>query len=217
MDSLIRALRESGIENILENEPMSRHTTMRVGGPADAVAFPSSKEQIAQALALAEKEGVARLILGAGSNVIFKDKGFRGLVIILGENFSRINVQGRIITAQAGAKLSALSTAAMRAGLSGLEFAHGIPGSVGGGVAMNAGAYAGELKDALSRVEAYSNKGFEIITVEDMQMGYRTSRALKEDLTVLSATFALGDGEPADIAARMSHLDKKRRDKQPLN
>ena len=133
-------------EQILVNEPMA---TMRVGGPADVLFLPDSIEEVAKALAWAGELGVPALLMGNGSNLIVRDGGVRGLVISLGERFSRIRVQGEELTAQAGASLKRVAAAAQEAGLSGLEFAAGIPGTLGGGVAMNAGAYGGQVSDVL--------------------------------------------------------------------
>lgn len=202
---------------ILEREPMKDHTTFRVGGPADVCFFPKSAEEIRRATAAARKLGAPCMVMGNGSNLIVRDGGIRGLVVILGDGFSDIRVEGTRIFCQAGAPLSRLAAAALDNSLTGLEFASGIPGTLGGGAAMNAGAYGGQLSDVL--VSAEILVGGEIVTYskEQMEMGYRTTRPLREGSIVLSAEFELRRGERETIAAAMRDLNARRRDKQPLN
>ena len=143
MQHLLNTLRKLAPDRVLENAPMSRYTTFRVGGPADVLFFPASVEELQEALAAAKAKGIPVCLIGNGSNLIVRDGGIRGLVIALGEPFSELRVEGQQIWAQAGARLSAVAAAAQRAGLTGMEFASGIPGTLGGGCAMNAGAYGG--------------------------------------------------------------------------
>ena len=204
-------------DQILENEPMSRHTTFRVGGPADVMFLPESEEQLMVALQAAKTAGVRAVVIGNGSNLVVKDGGIRGLVIVLGEGMAAVARVENIITAWAGASLARVSAYAQASGLSGLEFASGIPGTLGGGCAMNAGAYGGQLSDVLIDAEVLLDGEIHTLTREELQMGYRTSLPLREGGIVLSARFALTPDDPEAIAGRMRDLNARRRDKQPLN
>ena len=204
-------------EQILVNEPMAKHTTMRVGGPADVLFLPDSIEEVAKALAWAGELGVPALLMGNGSNLIVRDGGVRGLVISLGERFSRIRVQGEELTAQAGASLKRVAAAAQEAGLSGLEFAAGIPGTLGGGVAMNAGAYGGQVSDVLVDAQVLLDGEAVTLTRAEMEMGYRSTVPLKRGLPVLSARFRLTRDDPEAIAERARRFNALRREKQPLS
>ena len=195
---------------------MSAHTTFRVGGPADVLFMPSSPKQLVSAMELAKGHGVPCLVIGNGSNLLVKDGGIRGLVIEVGENMAAVRVEGNTLLAQAGVKLSALSRAALSASLTGLEFASGIPGSLGGAVAMNAGAYGGEMVQVLTRAEVYASGRRMTLTRDELQMGYRTSRVLTEGMVVLSAELTLKKGDPEAIQATMNELNRRRREKQPL-
>lgn len=217
MHKLIEQLRTLGADRVLENEPMSRHTTFRVGGPADLMFLPASSEELCAALRMASENGVAVQVLGNGSNLIVRDRGIRGLTIVLGEHYSDIRVEGNRLYAQAGALLSRVSMAAMEAGLSGLEFASGIPGTLGGGCAMNAGAYGGQISDVLETADVLLGGEVRTLTRAEMQMGYRTTLPLREGGVVLGACFELKQDDPAEIHARMKELNARRRDKQPLN
>ncbi len=218
MSQLIEALSAiAGSHQILENEPMSRHTTFRVGGPADVLFLPESEEQLLQALSIAREAGVPCFVIGNGSNLVVKDGGIRGLVIALGEGMAAIARAGETLTTWAGASLARVSAYAQASGLSGLEFASGIPGTLGGGCAMNAGAYGGQLSDVLVDTRVLLDGEVCTLTVEEMQMGYRTSLPLRRGGIVISARFALTPDDPEAIAARMRELNARRRDKQPLN
>lgn len=207
----------AGSHQILENEPMSRHTTFRVGGPADVLFLPESEDQLLRALAIAREAGAPCIVLGNGSNLVVRDGGIRGLVIVLGEGMAAIVRAGDTLTAWAGASLARVSAYAQASGLSGLEFASGIPGTLGGGCAMNAGAYGGQLSDALVDARVLLDGEVKTLTVDEMQMGYRTSLPLREGGIVISARFALMPDDPEAIAGRMRELNARRRDKQPLN
>jgi len=217
MQKLASFLRALNAGRILENEPMSRHTTFRVGGNADLMFFPNSTEAILDALRLSREAGIAAMVIGNGSNLIVGDKGIRGLVIVLGENYARVSVDGNFVTAQAGAMLSRVSAAAQENALSGLEFASGIPGTLGGGCAMNAGAYGGELKDVLLWADVLLDGEVKRLSVSEMEMGYRTTLPLRRGGVVLQACFELRQDDPALILERMKELNARRRDKQPLN
>jgi len=204
-------------DQILTNEPMHRHTTFRVGGPADVMFFPESGEQAALAIRIANEENIPVMVIGNGSNVIVKDGGIRGLVIVLGERFSDISLDGNIITAQAGVSLAKLASFAHANSLTGLEFASGIPGALGGGAAMNAGAYGGQLSDVLLDAQVLMNGEIVTLNREEMQMGYRSTRPLREGGIILSARFELVPGDKTLIGGTMKDLNARRRDKQPLN
>ena len=218
MNHLIESLSAiAGSHQILEKEPMSRHTTFRVGGPADVLFLPESEEQLIRALALADEAGVPCVVIGNGSNLVVRDGGIRGLVIALGEGMAAIARTGDTLTALAGASLARVAAYAQASGLAGLEFASGIPGTLGGGCAMNAGAYGGQLSDVLIDARVLLEGTVRTLTVNQMQMGYRTSLPLREGGIVISARFALTPDDPEAIAERMRALNARRRDKQPLN
>lgn len=202
---------------LLRDEPMSRHTTFRIGGPADMMFFPAMEQQIALAIRLALDYHIPYTVIGNGSNLIVRDGGVIGLVIALGERFSHISIENNVLTAEAGATLSKVATEAQRAGLSGLEFASGIPGTLGGGCAMNAGAYGGQLSDVLIDARVLIDGEIRTLMRDEMQMGYRTTLPLREGGIVLSARFRLQSGDPNAISERMRELNARRREKQPLN
>lgn len=202
---------------LYQNEPMAARTTFRVGGPADALLEAASVEELCQALRVASASGVPVLVMGNGSNLIVRDGGIRGLVVVLGDAFSEVSVKGCSLHAQAGARLSRIAAVAQGRGLAGLEFASGIPGTVGGGAAMNAGAYGGCLSDVLTEALVLKNAEPVVFSKDDMEYGNRTSSALKNGHLVLTATFALTPDDPARIQARMDDFAQRRRDKQPLS
>lgn len=204
-------------DQLLRDEPMSRHTTFRVGGPADLLYFPKTAEQLVNALKAAQEAGVPAMVMGNGSNMIVRDGGIRGLVIVLGERFAEVSIDGEILTAQAGASMAKVAAAAQGASLAGLEFASGIPGSLGGGCAMNAGAYGGQLSDVLIDAQVCLDGEIRTLTKDELQMGYRTTLPLREGGVVLSARFKLTPDDGEAIMARMKELNARRRDKQPLN
>lgn len=204
-------------DQILEDEPMARHTTFRVGGPADVLFLPEGADQLIAALEAARSAGVPAHVIGNGSNLIVRDGGIRGLVIAIGEGMSEITRRGDTICAQAGAALAKVAAFAQAEGLAGLEFASGIPGTLGGGCAMNAGAYGGQLSDVLIDARVLLDGSVRTLSRDEMRMGYRTSLPLREGGIVLSARFALTPDAPEAIAGRMRDLNARRRDKQPLN
>lgn len=202
---------------VLENEPLARHTTFRVGGPADVLFLPESAEELRQAMELAREAGEECLVIGNGSNLLVRDGGVRGLVIKLAGPMSGVSVEGTAIRAQAGASLSQVSRAALQASLTGLEFASGIPGSLGGALAMNAGAYGGELSQVVREATALLDGEVRTLSREELAMGYRTSRLLREGGIVLSAVLDLKEGDASEIARTMDELNRRRREKQPLS
>ena len=196
---------------------MSGHTTFRIGGPADFFVTPSKAEEIRRIIELCRAEKVPYYVVGNGSNLLVGDKGYRGVIIQIYKNMNRISVAGEEISVQAGALLSKVAAAACEAELEGMEFASGIPGTMGGAVRMNAGAYGGEMKQVLKMAVVLTPEG-EIVTIpaEEMGMGYRTSIVSKMDYVVLEAVLSLKRGRKAEIRARMDELREKRVEKQPL-
>lgn len=206
-----------GIKNIKKSEPMKAHTSFKIGGPCDYFVSPETVEQVSALVKYCKTNNIPFFILGNGSNLLVSDEGFRGIVISIGENFSKYTVSGNIIQAMAGAKLVTISNAACKNSLSGLEFAAGIPGTVGGGIVMNAGAYGGEIKQVIKSALVMNSDG-ETFTLDNeaLELTYRNSRPAKEGLIVLSAEFELVQGNPDDISALMKDFNQRRRDKQPL-
>ena len=204
---------------VLEHEPMARHTTMRVGGPAEILFSPASEGELLFAVREAKRAGAPFRIIGNGSNLLVLDGGLPGLTIRLGEAFSKISVDGNRIRAQAGALLSRVAAAARDASLTGLEFASGIPGSAGGGMAMNAGAYGGQLSDVFEGCRALAPETgiISALSPAEMALGYRESAALSRGLIVTEAAFRLTAGDRSAIQAKMDDLSARRREKQPLN
>ena len=204
--------------NALVNEPMSEHTTLKLGGPADYLVFPRSAGEITALFAEAGAYNLPVTVIGHGSNLLVLDGGIRGLVICIGKNMRKITRKGNVITAQAGAMLGSVAMEAAEAGLSGLEFASGIPGTVGGGVTMNAGAYDGEMSQVVVRVKGVYPDGKTVrVPREDMDFGYRHSAVTAMNFIVTEAKFELQEGDPAAIRAKMSELNAKRAEKQPLD
>ena len=204
--------------NALVYAPMSEHTTLRLGGPADYLVFPRSAEEITAMFAEAGSYNLPVTVIGHGSNLLVLDGGIRGLVICVGKNMRKITKKGHTITAQAGAMLGSVAAEAAEAGLTGLEFASGIPGTVGGGVTMNAGAYDGEMAQVVTEVKGVYPGG-ETVTLsnEEMDFGYRHSAVTEKNLIVTEVTFTLREGDPAEIRAKMSELNARRAEKQPLD
>ncbi len=207
----------SGEENVLRDEPMKRHTTFRIGGPADYFVTVHSKEEIKEILLLCKKEQISYYILGNGSNLLVGDKGYRGVVIQICRQMNEIYTKGNKIYAQAGALLSKVAAEALANSLTGFEFASGIPGTLGGAVMMNAGAYGGEMKHVLESAEVLTPEGeFLTLSLEELKLGYRTSVIAENDYTVLSAVITLEKGNPDEIKAYMDDLKERRTTKQPL-
>ncbi len=209
-------LREPAI-GVQRHIPLDKYTTLRVGGPADYFAEPSSETELNALLNAAKEAGLPVLLMGKGSNLLVRDGGFRGLVIRLGGAFSRIEPWEGGLSAQAGALLSVLANEAAETSLTGLEFAQGIPGTVGGGVYMNAGAYGGELAQRVESVTVLDHGEVKRIPGSEMGFGYRHSRAMEEDWIVLGARFRLEKGDQERICAAMRDFAARRKEKQPLN
>ena len=206
---------------VLWDEPMKNHTSFKIGGPAAALCAPKDRQQLRELVGFVQREGVDSWYIGNGSNLLVSDKGLNGIAILLDSGFDgEIELDGTVLLAPAGKKLSAVCAAACAAGLTGLEFAYGIPGSVGGAVYMNAGAYGGEMKDRLLWVEYLAPTG-EIVRLEGEQMGlsYRHSRFMEEGMQgscIVRAAFGLQRGEKAAIQSEMDRILNQRRQKQPL-
>lgn len=206
---------------VLWDEPMKNHTSFKIGGPAAALCVPKDRQQLRELVGFVQREGVDSWYIGNGSNLLVSDKGLNGIAILLDSSFDgEIEVDGTVLLAPAGKKLSAVCAAACAAGLTGLEFAYGIPGSVGGAVYMNAGAYGGEMKDRLLWVEYLAPTG-EIVRLEQEQLSlsYRHSRFMEEGMQgscIVRAAFGLQRGEKAAIQSEMDRILNQRRQKQPL-
>ena len=209
----------AGEEAVLVDEPMSAHTTFRVGGPADVLVMPCSADVACQVVDLVREHGCALHIMGRGSNLLVADAGLRGVVVQIASNLSDINVcEGGVIVAEAGASNSKIAAVARDAGLAGYEFAAGIPGSVGGAAIMNAGAYDGEFKDVAIEVTCLDSEGDIVkLTPDQAEWGYRTSAIDRLGLIVLSVKLQLHPGDPSAIQARMDDLAARRQAKQPLD
>lgn len=204
-------------DKILYNEPMKNHTTFRVGGEVEYFLMPSSVEEIQAVINLLRECAIPFLAVGNGSNLLVGDGGLEGAVLHLGKKFSEIRVDGTRISAQAGALLSAIANRAAKETLTGLEFAAGIPGSLGGAITMNAGAYGGEMKQVAESVCVLTEDGqVQTISNEEMEFAYRHSIVPDRKLLVLSADFALKKGDAKAISETMQELSRRRREKQPL-
>lgn len=202
---------------VLMEEPLSKHTSFRIGGPAKRMAFPSAPEEMVLLCGYAEEQGLSPLVIGNGTNLLISDNGLDRLVISTRKMDVIEPVGEGVLRAGAGATLARLATVACDMGLDGLAFAHGIPGSVGGGVAMNAGAYGGEMKDVVSRVAVLFPDGIRYYHKEQMDFSYRHSLLSDHrEAIVLYAEFTLAKGEKGTIRAAMQDLMARRKDKQPL-
>lgn len=206
-----------GNEKIRINEPMNRHTTFRIGGPADYFLLPSSSEEVKGILEICKEESLQYFILGNGSNLLVSDEGYRGVIIQLYRNYGGLTVEGTEIRAGAGVLLSQIAAAARNESLTGFEFAGGIPGTLGGAVVMNAGAYGGELKDVLKEVVVMDREGnIFTVPVEKLAMGYRTSLVKTAGYLVLEVVISLKKGSQEEIRDTMKDLADRRISKQPL-
>nr|WP_296439857.1 UDP-N-acetylmuramate dehydrogenase [uncultured Acetatifactor sp.] len=204
-------------DNIHLQEPMAGHTTFRIGGPADCFVQLEDEEQLRKVRRYLGLAGVPFFVLGNGSNLLVDDAGYKGVVLQIGQKMSQITVQGCHIIAKAGATLRQVANAALEHGLTGLEFASGIPGTVGGGVVMNAGAYGGEMGQVVTQVCVVSKEG-ELMELDNdtMEFAYRNSVIRGSAFTVTQVTFCLERGDREAIRARMEELAARRREKQPL-
>ena len=198
------------------DENMSNHIHFKVGGPVDILLIPSKVSQVVETLKICKNENIPYFIIGNGSNLLVKDGGIRGVVIKL-SNLLFIEVKDNTIKASSGTLLEDVSKKAVENSLTGFEFACGIPGSVGGAVFMNAGAYDGEIKNVIKEAEVLDRDGnIMVLSKEELELGYRTSKVMKDNLLVLSATFELTKGDKEKIQERVDELTEKRESKQPL-
>ena len=204
-------------DSILIDEPMSRHTTFRVGGPADFFVTPKAKEEVRDVIRICKEAGMPYYIIGNGSNLLVSDAGYRGVIVQIYKEMNEVKVEGDLVKAQAGALLSGIAAKALGAELSGFEFASGIPGTIGGACVMNAGAYGGEMKDVLESVTVLTGEGKIIeLSRNELELGYRTSVIAKKGYIVLGAVLKLERGDGEKIKTYMDELKEKRVTKQPL-
>ena len=199
------------------DEPMAKHTSFRIGGPARRMAFPKTREQLVVLAGLLQEAGIEPLLLGNGTNLLVADEGLDTVVINTSAQLSRVEQTGECeLTADAGVSLCQLALFAWKQGLAGLAFAHGIPGTLGGGVVMNAGAYGGELKDVIADVTALYPDGVRTFTADEMGFSYRHSAFSSGEGIVLGAKLKLEPGDPNAIKAKMDELMARRKASQPL-
>ena len=204
-------------ENICLQESMASHTTFRIGGLADCFVQLENTEQLIKVQKYLSQVGVPFFVLGNGSNLLVSDAGFRGVILQIGSKMNRVTVEGNVIVAQAGASMAQIARTAMEHELTGMEFASGIPGTIGGGVVMNAGAYGGELSQIVTQVNVVNSEGGIMeLDNETMEFGYRTSTIRNNPFTVTEVILRLEKGDKQQIRERMEELAAKRREKQPL-
>lgn len=213
----IRAIVDSA--NVLVDEPMSAHTTFRVGGPADCLVMPQTVDELVKVLDLVRTSGQTLYVMGRGSNLLVSDEGLRGVVVQIANNLSDVQIDANgLVKAEAGASNARIASLARDAGFTGYEFAAGIPGAVGGAAIMNAGAYDGEFKQVAVGVTCVDGEGRLVnITPEQAEWGYRSSAIARNGLIVVSVELQLHPGDPAVIQERMDDLACRRQDKQPLD
>ena len=217
MENIIEVLKNAiGEENVIVNEPMSKHTTFRIGGNADIFVTPQSTEDIENVIKIAEETNTPYYIIGNGSNLLVKDNGISGIVIQIYKKYSDITIEGNEITVQSGALLSTVAKKAMENSLTGFEFASGIPGTIGGAVCMNAGAYGGEIKDVLISCKVLKNGKIVELNNEQAGFEYRNSRIMAEKMIVLEAVLKLEKGDKEEISSKMKELKSQRNTKQPV-
>lgn len=225
-EDFYQKLKELLRENqIMIEEPLAKHTTFQIGGPADYLVLPDSIPQVSSLVKLCNKENMPFYILGKGSNLLVSDNGYRGLIIKIGQEFSQITVEesdttiaGKyLVKAQAGIMLSKMANEIAEHSLEGFEFASGIPGTLGGAVTMNAGAYGGEMKDSIVGVVVADSSGNVLeLNKEELKLGYRRSIIQDNHYIVLEAAFAFSKGEKEEIRNKMNDLNARRKEKQPL-
>ena len=202
---------------VREGEPLSRHTTFGIGGTAALYLVPESLQEVGEAVCMAKDRGMSYYIIGRGSNLLFDDAGYNGVIIEIGRGLEQIAVEGNQVRVQAGSSMSAMGARLLEEELTGFEFASGIPGTVGGGITMNAGAYGGEIKDCICSAKVMAAEGtIQELTKEELQLGYRSSVVLAEKYIVLEGTFSFEKGKREEILQRMRELNRSRREKQPL-
>lgn len=205
-------------ETAVKNESMKKHTSFKIGGNADFMVFPQKTEEIRDIIELCKENKIPYMIMGNGSNMLVSDKGIEGVVIKISSDMSFVEIKEDMVYAEAGVLLSTLSKKAMEEGLSGLEFAAGIPGTLGGAVVMNAGAYGGEMKDVIEKIGYMDIHGtVHEMACDEARLGYRTSIFSENEDIVLYCTLKLKKGNKEEIKAVMADLNNRRKEKQPLN
>lgn len=220
MALLKNRLREKlGEEYVIENCDMSRFTSFRAGGKADLFVMPQSEQDLQLSLQELAQEGIPYMIMGNGSNILVRDGGYRGAIVKLGEAFSQIQIQGECLTAGCGALMSSVAKAALEGSLTGFEFASGIPGSLGGAVFMNAGAYGGEMVQIIKEAEIMAKDGSETysLTCEELDLSYRHSALHENGDVAIRAVLQLQKGSQEEIRAQMKELTDRRNEKQPIS
>ena len=215
---ILNSLKENGIVKIKENVLMRDYTTMKIGGPADILIEPNSIDQIQKIINIAKETNTPLTIIGNGSNLLVRDKGIRGIVVVLKDEFSQITVNENILTAQSGATLRSAAIESFEKNLTGMEAVSGIPGTVGGAIIMNAGAYGTEMKDIVKNVVCIDRDGnIQNFNNEEMDFSYRHSTASEKDLIVLEVSFELKPGNHEEIIESFKTYDYKRSSRQPLD
>lgn len=219
MESIYKELLEIiDDKDIFRNEELKKHTHFKIGGPVNILINASNIDEIQSAVKICKKNKIDYYILGNGTNILVPDEGLKGVIIKISENFNKYRIEGNKVYAQAGMLLSTLSKKIVKESLTGFEFASGIPGTIGGAIFMNAGAYGGEMKDIVEYAKVLDNDGeVRKIMKEDLKLGYRTSIVSKKDYIVLSACFKLKKGKKEEIVSKIKDLDEKRITKQPLD
>ena len=206
------------IDNVLYNEPMKNHTSFKLGGPADIFIEPDNTGELAKAIESLREHNIPYYVIGNGSNLLVSDKGLRGAIVKIGEKFGSVNIDEEKIIAECGILLSTLSKMAAKSSLTGMEFASGIPGALGGAVTMNAGAYGGEMKDIVEWVEVLDQDlKLKRLQNTEMEFGYRKSVVERRKYIVIRCCIRLKKGNPAEINSIMADLTEKRKTKQPLH
>lgn len=213
-EALVRIV---GSKNVFPDEPLKKHVTFRIGGPADFLVAPHETEEVRDVIAVCRKLDIPCCIIGNGSNLLVSDEGFQGVVIQLYRNFNKMELKDEVLNVQAGCSNAVVAKLALEHELTGYEFAAGIPGTVGGAVVMNAGAYGGEMKDVLTEVTVLDeNNELLVLPAEKLELGYRTSIITQKGYVVLEAKIRLTKGDGTAIKARMEELKEQRVSKQPL-
>ncbi|WP_026476704.1 UDP-N-acetylmuramate dehydrogenase [Alkaliphilus transvaalensis] len=206
------------VESVLIDEPMRKHTSFKIGGPADFLLLPKKIEDIQRIIHICKVNDAPYFVMGNGSNLLVRDKGMRSVVIKIADNFNDVKIEGTKVIARAGVLLSTLSNKVLRESLAGFEFASGIPGTLGGAVTMNAGAYGGEIKDVLTSCKVLDEEGNVLeFTNEELKLGYRTSIVQEKGYVVLEVTIDLRQDEYDKIKERINELNIQRTTKQPLH
>jgi UDP-N-acetylmuramate dehydrogenase len=215
---IVRELIDAGVKDVRTDEPLSQHTTWRVGGPADLFIYPRSKDELERAMQIVRRHGLPWRVIGRGSNLLVRDGGIRGAVFKIGEGLDGLSIDGTRVVAGGGCSLIKLSRQTARQGLTGLEFAEGIPGTVGGAVCMNAGAHGSETSRVLTSAEVLLDSGERVVlSKEGLGFRYRTSVLQgKVKGIVTEATFQLAHGDPQKIVAEMARYRDRRKQTQPL-